>query len=67
MCINDRTTHFTLRNAGEAFLTGTGAEIIELTELDGQKIGNGVAGDMTMKLLKAFREYVRRPENGAKI
>ncbi len=60
-------THFNLLNADEAFLTGTAAEIIALTELDGQKIGNGVAGEMTLKLLAAFREYVLQPENGAKI
>jgi len=60
-------THFNLLNADEAFLTGTAAEIIALTELDGQKIGNGVAGEVTLKLLTAFREYVLQPENGAKI
>lgn len=60
-------THFNLINADEAFLTGTAAEIIALTELDGQKIGNGVAGEVTLKLLEAFREYVLQPENGAKI
>ncbi|MGI6432794.1 MAG: branched-chain-amino-acid transaminase [Sphaerochaetaceae bacterium] len=60
-------THYNLLNADEAFLTGTAAEIIALTELDGQKIGNGEAGEVTMKLLAAFREYVKRSENGAKI
>jgi branched-chain amino acid aminotransferase len=60
-------THFNLLNADEAFLTGTAAEIIALTELDGQKIGTGVAGEVTLKLLAAFREYVLQPENGAKI
>ena len=60
-------THFNVLNADEVFLTGTAAEIIALTELDGQKIGSGVAGEITMKLLAAFREYTRQPENGAKI
>jgi branched-chain amino acid aminotransferase len=60
-------THFNLLNADEAFLTGTAAEIIALTELDGQKIGSGKAGGITMRLLSAFREYVKRPEHGAKI
>jgi branched-chain amino acid aminotransferase len=60
-------THFNVLNADEAFLTGTAAEIIALTELDGQKIGTGVAGDVTMELLAAFREYTKQPENGAKI
>ena len=60
-------THFNVLNADEAFLTGTAAEIIALTELDGQKIGDGVAGNITMALLEAFREYTKQPENGAKI
>lgn len=60
-------THFNLLNADEAFLTGTAAEIIALTELDGQKIGTGVAGEITLKLLDAFHDYVNREENGAKI
>lgn len=60
-------TRYNLLNADEAFLTGTAAEIIALTELDGDKIGSGNAGEMTMRLLEAFREYVRQPENGAKI
>ncbi len=60
-------THFNLLNCDEAFLTGTAAEIIALTVLDGQKIGNGSAGEITMKLLAAFREYTKREENGAKI
>jgi branched-chain amino acid aminotransferase len=60
-------THFNLLNSDEAFLTGTAAEIIALTELDGQKIGTGVAGEITLKLLDAFHDYVNREENGAKI
>ena len=60
-------THHNLLNADEAFLTGTAAEIIALTYLDGKPIGTGVAGSVTMELLAAFREYTKMPENGAKI
>lgn len=60
-------THFNVLNADEVFLTGTAAEIIALTELDGQKIGSGVAGEVTMELLAAFRNFTKKPENGAKI
>jgi branched-chain amino acid aminotransferase len=60
-------THFNVLNADEVFLTGTAAELIALTELDGQKIGSGVAGKITMKLLAAFRDYTKQPENGAQI
>ncbi|MDC7246526.1 MAG: branched-chain-amino-acid transaminase [Sphaerochaetaceae bacterium] len=60
-------THFNLLNCDEAFLTGTAAEIIALTVLDGQNIGDGYAGEITMKLLTAFREYTKKPESGVKI
>jgi len=60
-------TPFNVLNADEVFLTGTAAELIALTELDGQKIGSGVAGKITMKLLAAFRDYTKQPENGAQI
>jgi branched-chain amino acid aminotransferase len=60
-------THFNVLNADEVFLTGTAAELIALTELDGQMIGSGAAGEITMKLLAAFRAYTKQPENGAKI
>ncbi|MGI6467102.1 MAG: branched-chain-amino-acid transaminase [Sphaerochaetaceae bacterium] len=60
-------TRYNLLNSDEAFLTGTAAEIIALTELDGQKIGDGKAGEVTMRLLEAFREYVKDEKNGAKI
>lgn len=60
-------THFDVLNADEAFLTGTAAEIIALTELDGQPIADGVAGEITLALLHEFREYTKREENGAKI
>lgn len=60
-------THFDVLNADEAFLTGTAAEIIALTELDGQLIDSGVAGKITLELLDAFREYTKQSKNGAKI
>lgn len=60
-------TRYNLLNSDEAFLTGTAAELIALTELDGQKIGSGMAGAVTMELLEAFRAYTRLPANGAKI
>ncbi len=60
-------TVYNLRNCDEAFLTGTAAEIIALTQLDGQKIADGFAGAITMELLAAFREYTKKPESGVKI
>lgn len=44
--------------AEEAFLTGTAAELVPVVEIDGRKIGSGVAGPQTLKLLKAFRSLI---------
>ena len=52
-------TLFNLYNADECFLTGTGAEIIAVKEVDERVIGEGRMGDMTRRLLHRFREYVR--------
>ncbi len=45
--------------ADECFLTGTAAEVIAVTTIDGKTIGNGKAGPITMKLLEAFREKTK--------
>ena len=60
-------THFNLLNCDEAFLTGTAAELIALTVLDGQLIGDGKAGGITTKLLQLFREYTKQPISGSQI
>jgi branched-chain amino acid aminotransferase len=52
-------TLFNVYNADECFLTGTAAAAIPVTEVDGRVIGNGRAGEITKKLLKAFHEYVQ--------
>ena len=41
------------------FLTGTGAEVIAVTKVDGRVIGSGVAGPITKRLLEAFHKHVR--------
>jgi branched-chain amino acid aminotransferase len=56
-----RETHLTqydLYTADECFLTGTGAEMIPVTEIDGRVIGNGKPGEWTKKLAKLFHEAV---------
>ncbi|MDR3349939.1 MAG: branched-chain-amino-acid transaminase [Acidaminococcales bacterium] len=53
---------FTLTNvytADECFFTGTAAEIIGVTNVDGRIIGSGVAGKVTRELTAAFRELAR--------
>jgi branched-chain amino acid aminotransferase len=46
--------------ADECFLTGTAAEVIAVTDVDGKKIGDGGVGPVTRQLLGAFREYIRQ-------
>ena len=61
----DLTKH-DLYTADEMFLTGTGAEVIPVTEIDGRKIGpvsgggeqQGKPGPVTLRLNKAFREML---------
>lgn len=54
---------FTLHDvytADECFLTGTGAEIGPVVEVDGRKIAEGRPGPITLRLVAAFRDLVRR-------
>ncbi len=49
-----------LIQADESFLTNSVMEIMPLIEVDGKPVGSGVAGDVTRKLLAAYKEMVRR-------
>src|SRR6185436_7528587 len=42
-------------NADEAFVTGTGAEVVAAVSADGRTIGDGRPGPITRKLVEAFR------------
>jgi branched-chain amino acid aminotransferase len=44
-----------LYNAEECFLTGTGAEIVPVVQIDGRQIGDGKPGPITKSLSEAFR------------
>jgi branched-chain amino acid aminotransferase len=43
----------------EVFLTGTAAEVVPVTQVDGRVIGEGKPGKTTLKLMKEFRELTR--------
>jgi branched-chain amino acid aminotransferase len=45
--------------ADECFLTGTGAEVVPVTKIDGRVIGAGVPGPVTRKLSEAFHRFAR--------
>ncbi|MDM8008743.1 MAG: branched-chain-amino-acid transaminase [Phycisphaerae bacterium] len=55
----DLTRH-DLYVADECFLTGSAAEVIPVTKIDGRPIGDGMPGPTTRKLMSSFRELVRR-------
>ena len=45
--------------AHECFLTGTGAEVVPVTKIDGRPVGSGQVGSLTRRLIDAFRRYIR--------
>ncbi|NLX13607.1 MAG: branched-chain-amino-acid transaminase [Phycisphaerales bacterium] len=57
----DLTRH-DLYVADECFLTGSAAEVIPVTSIDGRPIGNAQPGPVTLQLIADFRELVNREE-----
>ena len=51
---------YDLYTADEAFLTGTAAEVVAVTKLDGRVIGTGAVGRVTKDLAARFRALVTR-------
>jgi branched-chain amino acid aminotransferase len=47
-------TRYDLFNADECFLTGTGAELIPVTKIDGRIIGTGKPGPVTRQLVQNY-------------
>lgn len=45
--------------AEDVFLTGTAAEVIPVTEVDGRVIGDGRPGKTTLRLIEEFRKLTR--------
>jgi len=52
-------TRYDLYIAEECFLTGTAAEIIPVVKIDGRTIGTGKPGEITLDLLKRYRDLTR--------
>jgi branched-chain amino acid aminotransferase len=52
-------TRYDLYTADECFLTGTGAEIVPVVDVDKRLIGDGKPGAITRQLTRAFHDYVR--------
>jgi branched-chain amino acid aminotransferase len=47
----------------EMFLTGTGAEVIAVTKVDGRVVGDGKIGPITKRLMDLFHKHVRAVAN----
>ncbi len=61
----ERIARFDLFNADECFLTGTGAELIPVVDIDNRRIGEGTPGPVTLRIIEAFRETITR--DGARV
>ena len=55
-----RLTRFDVYTADECFLSGTGAEVMPIAEVDGRRIGTVTPGPITKRLLDAFHALVRK-------
>lgn len=51
-------TRYDVWCADECFLTGSGAEVVPVTKLDGRVIGSGKPGSVTQQVLASFRRRV---------
>lgn len=52
----EELTRYDLYTADECFLTGTAAQLISVVTIDGRVISTGKPGEMTMRLLDAYRK-----------
>ncbi|HOJ30533.1 MAG TPA: branched-chain-amino-acid transaminase [bacterium] len=53
-------TRYDLYNSDECFLTGTAAEIIPVTLIDGRTIGSGKLGPLTRRIREEFHRLVQK-------
>jgi branched-chain amino acid aminotransferase len=58
-CVEKSLQRHDLYIADECFLTGSAAEVVPVTKIDGRPIGSGEVGPMTRKLIEAFHRHVR--------
>lgn len=60
-------TPFELITADEVFLTGTGAEILPVTKVNGIEIGDGKPGPITKKIMEEFEKIVLSGKEGIRV
>lgn len=56
----DFLTRFDIYTAQEVFLTGTAAEVVPVTRIDGRPIGDGTPGQITIRIREAFLDMVAK-------
>ena len=52
-----------LHRADEAFITNSIIEVMPITTVDGKPVGSGMVGEITEKLMGAYRELVLQQGN----
>jgi len=52
-------TLFDVWTAKEAFICGTGAEVVPVVSVDARTIGNGTVGPVTTRIVAAYHQLVR--------
>jgi len=58
-CVECDLSLFDIYSAEEAFLTGTAAEVVAMTKLDGRAIGDGKVGELTRRINERYRQLTR--------
>jgi branched-chain amino acid aminotransferase len=58
-CVEKTLQRHDVYIADECFLTGSGAEVVPVTRIDGRPIGAGEVGPITRKLIDAFHRHIR--------
>ncbi len=58
-CVEKQLQRHDLYIAHECFLTGTGAEVVPVTKIDGRVVGGGRPGPITRQLIDAFHRHVK--------
>ena len=58
-CVEKTLQRHDLYIAEECFLTGSAAEVVPVTKIDGRSIAAGTPGPVTRKLIDAFHRYIR--------
>ena len=58
-CIEKTLQRYDVYTSDECFLTGTAAEVVPVTHIDGRSIGKGIVGPITRTLKDSFLAYTR--------